>query len=182
LSYTMGELIILASSSKDKSICTCMRVFMVSCIGSIDQDYKYVRTFTLGFMLLFWWCLVRCNKEIVIVAGFFCVIFLCFFSCVHPYCHLGSTLLQRLDVIDIFAILICSLYKNTHFPICRVSRLIESSPLLIISSAELPPLLSNLEDAHDRCWVRVRLHGGQRRSRPGADWPSSFLARGPGDY
>jgi hypothetical protein len=58
LSYTMGELIILASSSKDKSICTCMRVFMVSCIGSIDQDYKYVRTFTLGFMLLFWWCLV----------------------------------------------------------------------------------------------------------------------------
>jgi hypothetical protein len=37
-----------------------------------------------------------------------------YFGCVHPYCHYGTTLLQRLGVIGISAILINTLYRKNQ--------------------------------------------------------------------
>jgi hypothetical protein len=64
-----------------------------------------------GFLVLSWWCLVRCYKELVTVAGLSFYLIIIFWLCVYVL-PLGHLLLQRLGVICIFVILIYPLYKK----------------------------------------------------------------------
>ena len=69
------------------------------------------RFWSTWLQVLYWWWLCCCCKDWNSVAGLFFSFFLFyFFGCVHPSGLLGLALLQRLDVIDTFAILIYILY------------------------------------------------------------------------
>jgi hypothetical protein len=51
-------------------------------------------------LVLSWWCQCCCFKFSISLAGLFFFVFIfSFFGCVHPLCHLGMMLLQRLGVL-----------------------------------------------------------------------------------
>lgn len=61
-------------------IMTMMALVYYSLLGGIVLGVD-------GFLVLFWWCLVRCfcfNELVTVARLFFYVII---FGCVHPYCH-----------------------------------------------------------------------------------------------
>jgi hypothetical protein len=71
-----------------------------------------------GLLVLFWWCLVYCYKELIIVADLFFLNYYFFFWVGASTLPLGHCVVAEVGVIGMFEILIYALYQKKMIDPC----------------------------------------------------------------